>query len=169
MDSRLPRFLFLLLAIFAALYFPSYFSQLPDVVQSHFDSQGHPNGWQTKPVFFAFFVGLTVLAVFVIFGLPALIRALPAEVMNVPNKQYWFGPERREASLQFVSSWFAWFGCAVFLVGCFAFDYALKSNLHPHDRPNSAQFACVLIAFFVFTLLWIIRVFRRFARITQND
>lgn len=169
MDSRLPKLLFVLLVLLAAVRFSYFYPQLPEVVQSHFDGQGNANGWQTKPVFFAFFVGLTVLAVFVIFGLPALIRALPAEVMNVSNKQYWFGPERREASQQFVSSWFAWFGCAVFLVGCYAFDYAAKSNLRPRDRPDATQFAYVLIMFFVFTVVWIIRVFRRFARISQND
>jgi len=168
MDSRLPKLLFLLLAFFAAFYFSSYYSQLPDVVQSHFNSQGHPNGWQTKPVFFAFFVGLTVLAAFVIFGLPALIRALPIELLNVPNKPYWFGAERREVSLQFVSGWFAWYGCAVFLVGCFAFDYAVKSNLYPGRGAATATFVYVLIAFLVFTLLWIIRIFQRFARIPEN-
>ena len=169
MDPRLPRFLFFVLAIFAAVHFSAYYSQLPDLLQSHFNGQGHPNGLQTKPVFFGFFVGLTVLVAFVIFGLPALIRALPLELLNVPNKSYWFAPEHREDSLQFLSAWSAWFGCAVFLVCCFACDYAVKSNLHPQNRPDPAQFVYALVAFLTFALVWIIRILRHFARIPPND
>jgi uncharacterized membrane protein len=61
MDSRLPKFCFFLLVLSAAIHFSSYYSQLPDVVQSHFNREGIPNGWQSKPVFFSFFVSVTVL------------------------------------------------------------------------------------------------------------
>ncbi len=57
MDSRLPKLLFVVLAAYAAIHFSSYYSQLPDVVASHFDGRGTPNGCQTKPAFFMVFVG----------------------------------------------------------------------------------------------------------------
>ena len=162
MDSRLPKLIFLLLVIFAALHFSAYYSQLPDVVESHFGSRGNPIGWQTKPVFFAFLIGVTVLASLFTFGIPALIRALPIELFNVPNKKYWFAAERRESSLDFITGWFAWFGCAVFLVASYAFEFAIQANLHRGRVAHPERLLYTIVAFLLFTLLWIVRMFRRF-------
>ena len=169
MDSRLPKFCFLFLVLYAAVHFSSYYSQLPDVVQSHFNAQGAPNGWQSKPVFFSFFVGVTVLATLITFALPAIIRSMPTEIINLPNKAYWLSPPRRSASFDFLATWFAWFGCAVFLVILFTFDYAVQSNLHPDHRPDPTRFLYVLFAFLAFTLLWIFRIFLRFSRLPQDS
>jgi len=162
MDSRLPKLLFVLLVLVAAIRFSYFYPQLPDVVQSHFNNHGQPNGWQTKPVFFFFFVGVTVLATLFTFGLPALLRALPEQLFNLPNKKYWFAAERRAASLDFITAWFAWFGCMVFFVAASAFDYAIESNLHPGHVSHPERLLYVIIAFLFFTLGWIVRMFLRF-------
>jgi len=169
MNSNLPKLCFLLLALYAAIHFSSYYPQLPEVVQSHFNGEGAPNGWQTKPVFFAFFVGVTVLVTFIAFGIPAIIGSLPAEIVNLPNKKYWLSPEHRPATTNFMATWFAWFGCAVFLVIIFTFDYAVQSNLHPDHRPDAAHFIYVLVAFAAFTLLWAIRLAFHFARTPESS
>jgi uncharacterized membrane protein len=162
MDSRLPKLLFVLLVVFAVVRFSYLYPQLPEVVQSHFNGQGHPNGWQTKAVFFSFFVGVTVLSTFFTFGLPALIGALPAQLFNLPNKKYWLAPEHRAASLDFISGWFAWFGCAVFFVACYTFDYAIRSNLEPGHVSHPERLLYLIVAFLAFTLVWIVRMFVRF-------
>ena len=61
-DARLPRLLFVLFAVGAAIYFSSYYAQMPEVVASHFNARGVPNGWQTKSAFFSVFVGVGILA-----------------------------------------------------------------------------------------------------------
>ena len=76
MDSRLPKLLFVVLAAYAAIHFSPYYAQLPDVVASHFDGRGTPNGWQTKPLFFGFFVGTLVLTVLIGFVLPRIMPAV---------------------------------------------------------------------------------------------
>lgn len=160
---------FVLLAIFAAMYFSSFYPKLPDIVAAHFQGNGVPNGWQTKPVFFVFFVGATVIAVFLAFAIPAIIKAVPMELVNLPNKQYWLGPERAAQSQEFLATWFAWFGCAVYGVILFAFNYAVQSNLHPEGRPSPAGMSSVLIAFAVFTAFWAIRVAIHFARVPPQN
>src|SRR5882724_4015238 len=147
MDSRLPKLCFLFLLLYAAVHFSSYYSQLPDVVQSHFNREGMPNGWQSKPVFFFFFLGATVIATLITFGLPAIIRSMPTEIINLPHKAYWLSPQRRS----------------------FSFDYAVQSNLHPDHRPDPTRFVYVLFAFLAFTLLSILRIFLRFSRAPQDS
>jgi len=168
MNSNLSKLCFVLLALYAAIHFSLYYPQLPDVVQSHFNAQGAPNGWQTKAVFFFFFLGATVLATIIAFAVPAIIRSVPAEVINLPNKNYWLSPERRTASFEFLNTWFAWFGCAIFLVIIFTFDYAVQSNLHPDHRPDPTHFIYVLVAFAAFTLTWAIRLAIHFSCAPQD-
>jgi uncharacterized membrane protein len=168
-DSRLPKFVFALLALYAAVHFSYNYPQLPGVVASHFNAQGLPNGWQTKSAFFAVFVGVSVLAVLVGFGIPRIISAIPPRLINLPNKQYWLAPQHLEETRAFLNTYFAWFGCAVFLVMILTFDYAIQSNLHPDSHANPSRMWQVLAGFLVFTIIWIARTFMRFGRVPGNN
>ena len=169
MDSRLPKLIFVLLVLYAAVHFPHYYSQLPGVVASHFDGRGTPNGWQTKPVFFSVFAGVSVLALAIGFGIPQIIKAVPAQLINLPNKGYWLAPEHLAETMKFLNSYFAWFGCAVFLIIILTFDYAIQSNLHSGNRPDPARMWYILAGFLLFTLVWTVRMLTKFFRIPSEN
>jgi uncharacterized membrane protein len=168
-DARLPRLLFAVLAAAAAIYFSSYYAQMPEVVASHFNGHGVPNGWQTKSAFFGLFVGVSVLAAVVGFGIPRIIGALPPQLINLPNKRYWLAPEHLAETLEFLNTYFAWFGCAVFSVMILTFDYAIQSNLHPDNRPDVSRMWYILVGFLLFVVVWIARMFARFGRVPQQN
>jgi uncharacterized membrane protein len=168
MGSRLPKLIFVLLAAYIAVYFSSYYSQLPNVVASHFDAHGIANGWQTKFGFFRVFVMVSVLAAVIGFGLPRIIALVPAQLINLPNKQYWLSPEHLAETQEFLSIYFAWFGCAVILVIISTFDFAVQSNLHPDDRPDIFRLWYTLAGFLAFVVVWIIRMLAKFRRPMQE-
>ena len=162
MDSRLPKLIFVLLALYAAVHFSSLYPQLPSVVASHFDGRGAPNGWQTKRAFFTVFVGVTVLCVLIGFGLAYVIGILPVQLINLPNKRYWLAPEHRDETLDWLNAYFGWFACAIYVVMIVAYDYAAQSNLHP-DRPSGVtRLWFTLGGFLTFVILWLVRIFKRF-------
>lgn len=163
-NPRLPRLLFVLLAVGAAIYFSSYYSQLPAVLASHFNGRGVANGWQTKPVFFTVFAGVGALAAVIGFIIPRMIAALPPQQINLPNKAYWLAPDHLAETMEFLQSYIAWFSCAVFMVIILTFDYAIQSNLHPNNRSDTTRMWYILAGFLLFTTLWIVRIFKRFGR-----
>ena len=168
MDSRLPKLLFVLLALYAAIHFSYYYPQLPAVVASHFTARGAANGWQTKSAFFVVLVAVSVLAAVVGFAIPRIITVLPVELINLPNKRYWLAPERRAETQEFFITYFAWFGCAVYLLLILTFDYAIQHNLHPENPPDPLRIWYILAGFMAFTVAWIARMIARFVRLPQD-
>ena len=168
MNARLPKGLFLLLAVCASIYFAHYYPRLTRVVASHFDQHGIANGWQAKRGFFDLFVAMSFLPAFFVFGIAKIIALMPRQLINLPNKEYWPGPEQRAASMEFLSAWFAWFGCAVYGVIILAFDYAVQTNLRSPYGPDRARLWYVLVLFAAFTLFGAIRFFSRFSRLPRR-
>ena len=168
MDSRLPKLIFALLALYAAVHFSSLYHQLPDVVASHFNGRGAPNGYQTKQAFFAVFVGVTFLCVLFGFGLASLIGAMPMRLINLPNKQYWLAPERRDETLEWLKAYFGWFACALYVLMIVVYDYAAQSNLHPNHPPSVARLVYTLVGFLAFVIACLVRMFSRFGRPPQE-
>ena len=104
-DARLPKLVFAVLAVGAAIYFSTYYAQMPDVVASHFNGRGVPNGWQTKSAFFGLFTGMSVLAAVLGFGIPRIIASVPPRLINLPNKRYWLAPEHLAETMEFLGAY----------------------------------------------------------------
>jgi uncharacterized membrane protein len=167
-DSRLPKLIFVLLALYAAIHFSYYYPQLPSTVASHFGKNGAPNGWQTKAAFFQVFIFVSVLTVVIGFAIPKLIFVFPPQLINLPNKTYWLAPERRVETTAFFSGYFGWFGCAMYLVMIVTFDYAVQSNLHPESPPDPARMWYTLAGFLAFCVISTVRLLAKFLRPPQE-
>lgn len=169
MDSRLPKLILVLLALYAAVHFSAAYSQLPSVVASHFNERGAANGWQPKQAFFEILIIVSVIVAVIGFAIPKVISALPLQMINLPNKSYWLAPERAAETMEFLAATCAWFACALFLFNILVFDYAIQINLDPQHPPNPARFWYVLAGFLVFVAAWTIRMIAKFVRPPRND
>jgi uncharacterized membrane protein len=141
-----------------------YYARLPDTLASHFDGRGTPNGWQTKGVFFGFYLGGIVLAAALCYGVPKMVAAMPYSLIHLSHKEYWLSPERRADTLAYIANFFAWFSCAVFFVEVTAVEYAIRANLAPDQRFAASVLWWVLGGFFAFVVVWIGRFIAHFAK-----
>ncbi len=156
--------LFWILVAVAAIQVWVYYPRLPATLASHFDGRGTPNGWQTKGVFFSFYVGGILLAAVLCYGLPRMIAAMPYSTINLANKAFWLAPERRAETLAYIANFFAWFACAIFFVEITVMEYAIRANLSPELRFAPSTLWWVLGSFFVFVVFWIGRFIAHFAK-----
>lgn len=137
---------------------------MPQPLASHFRSGGMPNSWQSKAGFFGLELGVVVLATVMAFGLPRILAAVPLSLINVQNKEYWFGPAQREGTLVFFRAQFAWFGCGLLAFLLFVNELVFRANLAAPHRLNTTAFVTAMAVFLTFVLVWTVRLIAHFSK-----
>ena len=166
-NARLPKLIFGVVAAIGAGYFALLYPQLPEVMASHFNASGVATAWMSKSTFFLIFPLVMLGASVPVFVLPRTLARRSNDKINLPNKEYWLAPERREESLRFLGIQMGWFGCALLILLFCVLYNAVEANLEPSHRFNSEAFLIELGLFFTFIAVWMIRMLRRFGRITS--
>jgi len=96
--------------------------------------------------------------------LPKLLRRIPTALINLPNKDIWLAPEHREATFVELEGHLITFGSATLALMFAVMQLAFRANLDDAHRMSAAWMIGILVAYVLFTLLWIIRLFLRFRR-----
>jgi hypothetical protein len=109
-----------------------------------------------------FGVGIPLLMVALIAWLP---RQLPKHI-NIPNRDYWLSPERREATYAALSASALWLGCLLTLFITGIHWLLIRANAFNPPRLESTPFLVVLAAFVIALVSWIVRLRRRFRIVT---
>jgi len=162
--TRLSNSIFFVLVVVAAMQLAYYAPRIPEILGSHFGARGFVNAWQTRVAFFSTELTIIVLATFVSFGIPRLIAAMPASTINLPNKEFWLSPERREETFAFLHEQLAWLGCALLAFLLFVMELVFRANLHSPPQLNTAAFVPAILTFLGFTAMWIIHLAFHFSR-----
>jgi uncharacterized membrane protein len=161
--TSVPRALFFAIVLAAIAQCVHGFPLLPDRMASHFSASGLPNGWMTKAQFFITYAVVFLPALVVEFWVGRRIAKKPDAKINLPNKDYWLAPERREATFAYFECFFAWFGCAFLLVLVFVMGLAMRANLDPPPRLPTGLVVSALVAFVLFNVAAVVAVLRRFS------
>lgn len=143
-----------------AFYFRA---ELPEQVASHFDDSGRPNGYMSRDGFVLF--QCTMLAMMAtIFGLGGwLVAITPVGLINLPNKDYWLAPERRAASMTWLTGWMRWFGAVTLAWMLVVFQFAAQASLGD-GRLDSTRFWTAVGIYLVALGFAMWRLFRRFSK-----
>jgi hypothetical protein len=134
---------------------------LPDRVAIHFDLHGKPNGWATKP---GMLIGIAVeLALFwAIFVGAGFVKHLPNAAINLPGKEYWLAPGRRDATLKFLRDWTRWLALLTFGFVTAISGMVVQANLAASPRLPALWFWLFLVAFLSGVTAMTVMLFWRF-------
>ncbi|HJU70865.1 MAG TPA: hypothetical protein VJ603_03390 [Paucimonas sp.] len=138
---------------------------LPPVVASHFVPGGTANGFMRKGTYMAFMLAVVVAVPALIGFSGQLVRVLPLQLVNLPNKQYWLAPQRSAATLESLSSLSVPFALALAAFLCFVHWLVVQANAVQPARLSEGSLFIGLAAFGVATVLWLLVLFRRFGRV----
>lgn len=159
------RRVFLLVLVVAAGFIWFTSGDLPPVVASHFASGGAANGFMGRGTYTAFMVAVVVAVPALIGFSGQLIRLLPLQWINLPNKQYWLAPQRRAATVDSLSSLTVPFALALVVFLSFVHWLVVQANaVHPARLPEGSLFVGLAV-FGVAAVLWVVVLFRRFGRV----
>ena len=159
---RPSRILLLLLLAAFGLRFGMQYADLPPVVASHFGVDGQPNGFMSKQVFL--FFGLLPLGIAALIGLvvPRVTRAMPVNLINLPTREYWLAPERKDAALEYLGAFLEWLSAGMLLFFLFVYELVFRANAE-HSGLANGPFLTGLATFMVLMVLSLVALYRRFA------
>jgi hypothetical protein len=148
-------------AVVFVIYTTAYF---PDRVATHFSGDNQADGWMSRKGYLLFVLAFVIGAPLLLsLGLSTLPRRFP-QWTNVPHRDYWLAPLRRNESLQFLSAHGKRLGClVVMLMLGMHYTLLLANHMHPPQLPVST-FSSILFGFVLALIWWIVRLYRRFPK-----
>ncbi|MCE0523280.1 MAG: DUF1648 domain-containing protein [Methylacidiphilales bacterium] len=157
------------LAICYVLFFGYVFSSygdMPAKVASHFDIEGRPNGWMSREVCVGFTLGLGILVPVFVVGMMAGAGRIPVSFINLPHRDYWLAPERRQAALAVLRIYSLWLACMTVLFATGLHWLIVQANLPGHGEHLSG-FGILFVAggFLAGTGVWTALLLRHFSKI----
>jgi uncharacterized membrane protein len=144
-------------AMDAAYHYPL----LPARVASHFGASGQADGWMPKDAFMVMNASLLLFTAVLMGSIQTLVRYLPDDSINLPNKEYWLAPERRALTMNIVGSYFLWFAVATNTLLAAILHLVYRANLSSGNGLNSLTWI-ILGAYLAYTAIWTISLTRGF-------
>lgn len=163
MNARRAPYAFLALVCAAGiLHVVHYLDRLPEQVATHFASDGTPDGWTERQDFLGLTVVLIVGPSLLLAGLGAVVGRIPDAYINLPAKDYWLAPERRERTMAVLSTSLAWFACSTASFVILLDHFVIEANLRGRNLSSSA--GALAIGFALYVVIWSVRLIVRFRR-----
>lgn len=164
MPISLARLFLAVSPFVAAAHVGWYYGELPSRMASHFGPDGDANGWMSRTAFAVSYVGIVAAMALLYCGLAWGLPRLPTSMINLPRRDYWLAPERRQRTLEDLGRQLAAIGVATVLFLMLVFHLCLKANINGAFRldPTVMNFP---VALFVGALaLWLGGLIWRYAR-----
>jgi hypothetical protein len=162
--KQLSLLVFTALLLAGIIFAQLSISLLPESIAIHFDAKGAADGWlpRNKYRWFLplFLVGLPVLLVWLMAGLPRLTQGKG----QIPDGEYWFAPERRSGTEAFLLRHACWLGCITVAFICGAHIAIVRANAISPPVLASDRFLTMVLVYLAGVGWWFMALLRRFQR-----
>ena len=159
---QIARPLFILLLTIGAILITVTTHQLPAQIASHFGAGGVPNGWMSRNGYLLFMLAFAVvLPLAIVLGMSVLPR-LKGNGINVPNREYWLEPVRREATLRFLAAHACWLGTLLVVFIAAIHLLLLEANAAQPPHLPGPLFITLLVMFAVALAIWMLTMVLHF-------
>jgi hypothetical protein len=143
-----------------------YWQYLPERVATHFNASGKPDGWMSRDAATLTMLGLQTLMPLLFLALGFAMYRIPSSMINIPHREFWLHPDRRDASIQFIARSTAAFslGLSLFFLGINHLTFRANSN---DQILEPVGFWSLMACFLAFTSAWVFWLLTRF-RLPSN-
>ena len=162
-SSGLGRRLLVLLIILTIVHIVYYYPRMPEEMISQFDSHGQPSSTMSRSAFFIIYAALVVMMGLLFPGMGLLLKKIPVGLINLPRREYWFAPERKEETIRVLNIYFVWFGNATLIFILLLMHYMFMVNLGEESH-FMIRFGWVLGIYLAFVLAWTGHLLIRFLK-----
>lgn len=152
MSKNLVLVAILLVTLLVGIVHVAYYHpKLPDSVASHFDFEGNANGFSPKRNHSLVMACLQVGFGVFFWVLVLVLKYIPPQLVNLPNRDYWLAPERRKETIHEMNG-----GLLGFAIATQIFLVALNhlTTLHNLGTPAMHWFWPVFIGYGCYVIGW---------------
>jgi hypothetical protein len=135
---------------------------LPEQVPLHFSFDGTPDSHGSRAALIILNWVLLAFNAALFLALPWLMARLPDDLINLPNKDYWLAPARRQSTLESLASHMRWMGCATQLLMMDLLAQTVKVATGSASALGHSNWS--LGIYLLFTALWVGLLYGRFRR-----
>ena len=152
---RFLRWAYLVPLGFAASQIAYFSDKLPPIIATHFGASGVADGWGSPRTFLGIYAALLVVITLMFCAIPAFARRVPTKWVNLPNRDYWLAPERKEATIAILERWANGFGLTTLCFLVYVFHLTLQANLRQPAILAMSPFMISLALFLFAAFTWV--------------
>lgn len=158
----LSRSIFIIVLVLCLAQAVYYYPLLPERVASHFGPSGRPDAWSGKDAFIEIYVGVIAFIAVLFSGMGFVLRKIPDSMINLPNKDYWLSPGRRQETVDRIARQAFWFGSATLVLMLDVFRQVFR--VHLGEARTLEHPVASIVAYVGFGVIWSIVMIRGFMR-----
>jgi hypothetical protein len=137
---------------------------LPARVASHFGANGLANGYLARETYLLFTIALVVVPpALVAFSIGLSLKYFP-QFLNLPNRDYWLAPERRDDTAAYLTAHATWLAALLSALAFASHVLVIRANQNVPPELETGPFLVMLLAFAALLVVWISALAQRFRR-----
>jgi len=166
---RFGRIFFILVFLVCVFEMMRLWAVSPEQMAAHFNALGEPDRFTSRLEFFGFQIRTLAVATGLGLLVQVLMKILPLEWINLPNRSYWLAAEHRDATLDRLSSFAAMLFGIILLVILAGFELAVSANLHQPVIFQAQVMVPIIVGFIIVSLVMLFWLARSFQILQEKD